>query len=369
MKTSKMSVGLFLSRPDRSFYMARKLRERGFHVVNYNPQQYGEDPYIRLRPNFVSALFHLLVKTNHDVYFTGLSFTPSFSLYLNKQLRRKPYVFNLTGVDWQAFHDRSVGKPCAQFFEHRFYPFLLERILSGASRIVSNSKFLESRLAERFPEHRGRLMTIYNGIEFDRYSSGQRLSCRASSEDQLVLLCATTLNYRNKSKGLELVMEAFGKVWGERKNARLLIAAKFSHPMYSEWAEEYIRVQPWRDSVTLLYNHTNMPDLLASSDLFVFATPQDSNDSLPRVLLEAQSAGLPVVTTNTSGCPEIVCDGITGFVVPYAAGELADRILQLGDQPALRKEMGREAQKRIAETFNWDRMVDQYINVFSESAA
>ena len=120
--------------------------------------------------------------------------------------------------------------------------------------------------------------------------------------------------------------------------------------------------------VILFFNRRDIPDLLASSDIFVYATPANSNDSLPRALLEAQSAGLPVVTTETTGCPEIVLDEKTGFVVSYDAGAMASRILQLVDSPALRRELGNHAQEWIKGRFSWQQMACAYAEVFLEIA-
>jgi glycosyltransferase involved in cell wall biosynthesis len=84
--------------------------------------------------------------------------------------------------------------------------------------------------------------------------------------------------------------------------------------------------------------------------------------------LEAQAAGLPVVTSNTSGCPEIVEHAKSGFAVPYEPAAMAAQILHLIERPQLRKQMGKEAKKRIAVTFNWDQMADKYANLFLELA-
>jgi len=165
-----------------------------------------------------------------------------------------------------------------------------------------------------------------------------------------------------------LVIDAFGQVHAHRKTVKLVIAAKTSNRLHQAWAEDYLKSKPWRDSVVLFYNREDIPNLLASSDVFVYATPHNSNDSLPRALLEAQSAGLPVVTTDTTGCPEIVRDGMTGFVVPYETEAMAERIMQLIDNSQLRRELGRTAQQWIAQVFNWDQMADQYAKVFLEIA-
>jgi len=348
--------------------MAEKLRERGFDVVHYNTRGYLHDPYVKVGDGSASALTHLLLRTNHDVYFTSLSFVPSSCLYLNRYLRGKPYVFNATGVKWEMFRDRTRKKPFADFFIHKVYPFLLGQTFAGASRIVCNSRFLEETIALRYPQYQPRLSTIYNGIESERYSSGQRQSLPGINEGDTVLLCVTSLNYANKSSGLQLVLDAFGQVQEKKETVKLLVAAKTSNPRYQEWANNYLQSQPWRDAVIFFYNHPRIPDLLASSDIFVYATPANSNDSLPRALLEAQSSGLPVVTTDTTGCPEIVRDGMTGFVVPYEAKAMAEKIMHLLENPQLRQQFGKQAKRWIAETFTWDQMADQYANLFLEIA-
>jgi glycosyltransferase involved in cell wall biosynthesis len=344
MASHKPSIGIFLARPDRSYFMAQKLRERGFTVSHYNTRGYNGDSYVKVRRG-VPSLVQLLLRTKHDVYFTGLCFIPTLSLYLNRLLRGKPYVFNATGVQWEMFLDRSRKKPFPRFFEQRFYPFLLDCTLRGASRIVFNSRFLESAFAWRYAQYQNRFRTIYNGIEFERYSTGQRHLIPGAHENDLILLCVTALNFENKSRSLQLIIDAFGQIQAKRENVKLVIAAKTSNRLHQQWAENYLRSKSWRDSVLLLYNQKNIPDLLASSDIFVYATAHNSNDSLPRALLEAQTAGLPAVTTDTTGCPEIVRDGETGFVVPYEADAMGERIVQLIDNPHLRRDFGRAAQQ------------------------
>jgi glycosyltransferase involved in cell wall biosynthesis len=266
------------------------------------------------------------------------------------------------------FKDRSRGKPFSSVLEARLYPFLLERVFAGASRIVCNSHFLETTLAQRYPQYRERLLTIYNGVEFDRYVSGRRQCLSGSARNALTFLCVTSLDFENKSKGLHLVIDAFGLVAAKHPDARLVVAANSGEWRYRDAVEAYLLSKAWRDSVTLLYNQTNIPDLLASSDIFLYATPNNSNDSLPRALLEAQSAGLPTVTTNTTGCAEIVRDGVTGFVVPYDAQAMAERSLQLVDNPRLRTDMGREAEQWVKSAFNWDQMADKYADLFRQIA-
>jgi glycosyltransferase involved in cell wall biosynthesis len=361
------SVGLFWGRPDRGAFLADKLGERGFPVVHYNVRGFGGAPYVPLRGDFPSACARVL-GTDHDVYLAALAFAPALCLWVNWRLRGKPYVFNCTGVMAETFRDRARGKPLPGTLERRVYPGLARLILDGAARIVCNSRFLERSLAARDPRLEPKLSTIYNGIDGRRYATGRPAAIPGVPADSPVVLCVTTLNFDHKARGLELVLQAFGRLWARRPAARLVVAAKATHGRYAERAEACRRGQPWAEAAVILYNSDRVPDLLARADVFVFATAPDSNDSLPRVLLEAQAAGRACVTTATTGCAEIVEDGATGYVVPYEAAALAAALDRLLEDPARARLFGEMARRRMARRFTWDGMADGYAEVFRDVA-
>jgi glycosyltransferase involved in cell wall biosynthesis len=83
------------------------------------------------------------------------------------------------------------------------------------------------------------------------------------------------------------------------------------------------------DRVQLLGYRTDVRDLLAAADLFVLAS---AFEGLPVSIMEAMSAGLPVVATAVGGVPEAVEDGVTGLLVPPRdAAALADALVSLAD--------------------------------------
>jgi glycosyltransferase involved in cell wall biosynthesis len=362
------SLALFWNRPDRSFHLGRALAGRGFPVTLYNVAGYGAAPYVRLRGDFATACAAAL-RSRHDVYLGSLSFTPTLCLEVNRRLTGRPYVFNCTGVMWEMYRDRARGKPFARVAEQRVYPALARLILDGAARIVCNSAFLAGRLAARYPEYQPKILTIHNGIDAARFGGGRVRALPGVPAGAPVVLCLTTLNFEGKSRGLDLVLDAFARVWRRRPDARLVIAAKVAHPRYATRAAAMVAGLRCPDAVSIMWNATDVPDLLASSDVLAFATPEDSNDSLPRVLLEAQAAGVPCVTTRTTGCAEAVADGHTGIVAPYDAAAMAEGILTLLDRPDMRRDLGTAARERIGAQFTWHAMAGAYADVFLEVAA
>jgi starch synthase len=87
---------------------------------------------------------------------------------------------------------------------------------------------------------------------------------------------------------------------------------------------------------------------------------------MPMVLLEASACGLPLIATRLGGIPEVVQDGTNGLLVdsPQDPGELAEKILALLQDPALRERLGRTARERILERFSWQHIAREQEAVY-----
>ena len=97
-------------------------------------------------------------------------------------------------------------------------------------------------------------------------------------------------------------------------------------------------------------SHDSILQYLNASDMFVLPS---YSEGFPFVILEAMSAGLPVVATPVGAIPEIVEDGRNGFLVGLRdAAALAEKIVFLAEDGALRKRMGRENLKKVGERYN-----------------
>ncbi len=98
----------------------------------------------------------------------------------------------------------------------------------------------------------------------------------------------------------------------------------------------------------------DVPDLLAAADVFLLTSDREGT---PNAVLEAMQAGRPCVVTDAGGTAEVVLDGETGYVC--ARGDrraLADRVLRLVDDAALRARLGAAGRRRVESRFSAEAM-------------
>ena len=363
-----MDIGFWFPRPERGARLAEELRRRGHRVAIYHSLPIpGRQEHVRhVEYDRLSGL-RVLRKLDHDVLYTSGSFLPVLQLRLNKWLTGRPYVYTLNGAIWAYYAEGQPPIPLRRV-KAACYSTMLRLAVSGADAVVANSAFLADELKARFPHHRDKMCNIYNGIDYDAVEHGRRVP-DAWPPGEPRLLSVVTLNWRRKADGVRVLLDAFERIGRRVSEATYLIAAKSENPPVVDDLRCYLSQHPLADRIRLLVNRRDVPDLLATADLFLYASPPDSSDSLPRALLEAQAAGVPTVTTDTTGCGEAVLDQQTGLVVEYHADAVAAAGVKLLEAREKAERMAKTGKKAVRDRFNWAVMADAYEEIFMRAAA
>lgn len=109
------------------------------------------------------------------------------------------------------------------------------------------------------------------------------------------------------------------------------------------------------DAIVLLGKRSDMPEVLASFDVFVLPS---QTEGMSNALLEAMSVGLPVVATDTGGNALVTGRGIAGYIVDYDDDEaMTERLERLLVDTELRREMGKAGRYRVVESYSSQSMV------------
>jgi glycosyltransferase involved in cell wall biosynthesis len=101
-------------------------------------------------------------------------------------------------------------------------------------------------------------------------------------------------------------------------------------------------------------------------DIFVMSSV---TEGLGTSLLDAMACGKPIVATTAGGMPEVVADGRTGLLVPPRDHTtMAEALIKLLTDPALRAEMGAAGLARVRTRFSAERMVQDTLDVYKRVA-
>lgn len=129
-----------------------------------------------------------------------------------------------------------------------------------------------------------------------------------------------------------------------------------------EAIERLARFEGLTERVRFLGPRPDVAELLAQAQIFVLASHWEG---LPRSILEAMRAGLPVVASDVGGVREAVDHGKTGLLVPRGdVGALRAALEQLLMQPETRRRMGTAGRARYEAHFTFDRMLAETLQVY-----
>lgn len=106
----------------------------------------------------------------------------------------------------------------------------------------------------------------------------------------------------------------------------------------------------------------DMPDIYRMSDVLLAPTVREG---LSLAVLEAMACGLPIVASKCSSLPELVDDGLGGFLCPVGdVLAFAEKINLLAETPELRHRMGEYNRAKVERLFTVDRMIAEYRELF-----
>jgi len=159
-----------------------------------------------------------------------------------------------------------------------------------------------------------------------------------------------------EKKGIDTLIKAVTLVKQKGLSFELLIAG--SGPLDNELAQLVKTLGLDSTEVQFLgaMPHAEVAAFITSLDMFVLPCKQDSYgdmDGVPVVLMEAMLSGVPVISTELSGIPELVINEITGLLVkPNNETALADAIIRLVNDETLRQEMIANAINKVQNDFS-----------------
>lgn len=251
-----------------------------------------------------------------------------------------PYLVTCHGSDVPGYNPDRFGTL------HRLLLPVWKKVVRSADALVSPSGYLKNLMLSHCPDLN--IQVIPNGyhtLHFD--TSRQRKN--------QILLCSRLL----PRKGFQYVIEAV-------KDLSL------------DWQVHIVGDGPYLDTLKTMAKDSKTPiifhgwldrddpafyALYETSSIFIL--PSEA-ENFPTVLLEAMSAGLAIITTTGSGCPEVVGDAGL-LVAPRDPLALRENILRLIQSETLRRQLSQKAMAQVG-LFSWPGVTHRYLQLYQDIA-
>lgn len=226
------------------------------------------------------------------------------------------------------------------------YPFLrlAETLYFLKGRYyITVSDWMKGQMIKQYPRIGNQIKVVHNAVDVEQFSPGKE-----SPQREIVLFTGRLI----AAKGVRFLVEAIPTVLREHPQCLFLfIGAGNSLPYEKRLRETKVPKENFA-FLGYLKDASRLIDYYRAQSVFVAPTLYEN---LPIRVLEAMACGIPVVASNVCAVPEIIQDGVNGFLVkPGSVRELAEGISTLLADPRMRRQMGQSARKTVLERFDWN---------------
>ena len=213
-----------------------------------------------------------------------------------------------------------------------------------------------------------RAVTIYNGVDIKKFNDsvkGEEIRKKfgIGKNDFLIGVVGRV----DRTKGQELLIEAFASLAGKYENIKLIVVGGSSRKerRYYLGLRKYSNTLKLNKKVIFTGHRKDIPEITAAIDLSVFPSLPTSNEGFGRSIIEAMAMKKPVIASDTGGVPEVVADGVTGELFPAGNQQkLTEAIERLMLDEKRRFTMGEKGYMRVIENFTIERNIREIEKVY-----
>ncbi|THF68664.1 N-acetyl-alpha-D-glucosaminyl L-malate synthase BshA [Deinococcus sp. Arct2-2] len=233
--------------------------------------------------------------------------------------------------------------------------------IERSDHVTAVSQFLADQTRELFGIDR-EIEVIHNFVDAGRFVriTDPTVRARFAHPDEALLVHVS--NFR-PVKRAEDVIEIFARVASEIPARLLMIGDGPERPRAFELAKTLGVI----GRTHFLGSFPDVQTVLGISDLFLLPS---SNESFGLAALEAMSCEVPVVATRAGGIPEVVEEGVTGFLAEVGdVDAMADAALRVLRDRELYRRMGAAARQAATTRFHPDQIVPRYLEAYARTVA
>ncbi|MFQ5705301.1 MAG: glycosyltransferase family 4 protein [Gemmatimonadales bacterium] len=204
--------------------------------------------------------------------------------------------------------------------------------------------------------HNARAHVILGGVDTEKFSPDERVARDGTAVFVGRILPHKGINYLIDAAPADMPVEVIGRRFDERYYHDLAETAQGKQITFRHDCGD--------DELVLAYRKA-MCVVLPSVYKTVYGTETRVPELLGQTLLEGMACGTPAVCTDVASMPEIVENGVSGFVIPpNDPNAMGTKLRWLRDNPRRASAMGRAARERVMAKFTWDAVVRRCLEVY-----
>lgn len=244
--------------------------------------------------------------------------------------------------------------------------------VEAADAVIAVSENMADDVRSVYPAvDASRVVVIHNGIDTDEYQPDpctdvlERLGIEA---DRPTVMWIGRVSVQ---KGIRHLLDMAALVV---RNAQLvfLVGAADTPEIGAEMSARAATLQATREGVHWIESmlpRSDVVQLLSHATVFVCPSVYEP---FGLINLEAMACGLPVVATSVGGIPEIVVEGVTGYLVPLTDGEsglgsaLAERVNAVLEDQTRARAMGEAGRERVSQHFTWRAIAARTVELYAK---
>lgn len=294
-----------------------------------------------------------------DIIYAQNSVSVGVPVYFASKLLRKPYAVKIVGdYAWEISQQKKTPRSSIEDFQHarkKGWIKLLDgwqrRVAKNASIIIVPSRFLAS-IAEGWGADKIRIKVINNGVTVNESAlSKENAKARIGVSGNIILSIGRLVPW----KGFRMLIKLMPELLKLNPFFRLVIIGDGPEMEPLERIRQnlglankvFLAGKKNREELSVYYN---------AADMFVLNT---GYEGFSHQIIEAMAAGVPVITTNVCGNPEIVVHGMNGFLVDYNDEQGLKEAIQLVADHDEMKEKFKMGGLLTADGFSEKRMINE----------
>jgi glycosyltransferase involved in cell wall biosynthesis len=260
-----------------------------------------------------------------------------------------PHMIRLNGDIYRQHREKTLellkSRDWKMLATYLPFTLLTRAVFSRADSFLPVTSALTKTIHRQTDCPTERIVPVPNPVRADEYAPPETEDGPQDGDESQQLLTVTNLNFRGKYEGVTELLDGVVPVLRRRPEVEYVIAGDGRYYERLNWYLEKQMDDDVRRRIRTPGFVKDVASLYWEADVFLYAS---YIDGYPNVILEAQAAGLPIVTYPTYGISEQIDDDESGiFVEPSEPNELARTISRLLDDSAERDRLGRNASARV----------------------